>query len=215
MKYVWSTLIFTALTAAVVADPIVDIYENDGIPGEGSSTELGWDYEVKNLTSNPPDKITYVEFNNLYSTAPPATSPGPGWSVVITPSALLDHYEIMFTANSAFFYINAGRSKSFGIITFRPPDAEVAIGDLEGIAGFQTIYGDIADTFSGPVGLVVRGDIDHDGDIDLDDFTVLNDCLEGPNIDVSSNGICQEADLDGDSDVDLQDFQAWTTLYPQ
>jgi len=48
-----------------------------------------------------------------------------------------------------------------------------------------------------------RGDFDGDGDVDLDDYRRLHECLEGP-----GGGIfpgCQEQDLTGDEAVDLAD----------
>lgn len=61
----------------------------------------------------------------------------------------------------------------------------------------------------------VFGDIDADGDIDLDDFAILVPCLAGPASETLPGGCglddFHSADLDGDLDVDLQDvaeFQA-------
>jgi len=50
----------------------------------------------------------------------------------------------------------------------------------------------------------VPGDFDGDGDVDLDDYEVINDCLEGPEGPLPPE--CAPADLDGDQDVDLEDF---------
>jgi parallel beta-helix repeat protein len=48
------------------------------------------------------------------------------------------------------------------------------------------------------------GDLDSDGDVDLDDFALLTGCLQGP--DVAVPPVCWGADLDADADVDLADF---------
>ena len=48
------------------------------------------------------------------------------------------------------------------------------------------------------------GDLDADGDVDIDDFELWVQCLTGPA--TSMVGGCERADMDGDSDVDLEDF---------
>jgi len=50
----------------------------------------------------------------------------------------------------------------------------------------------------------VPSDFDSDGDVDLDDFSVLVGCLQGPTIPPASG--CAPTDLDLDNDVDLVDF---------
>ncbi len=52
------------------------------------------------------------------------------------------------------------------------------------------------------------GDLDEDGDVDLDDYKIFQECVGGP--DVPPAGTCPEgvdADFDNDDDVDLIDFQ--------
>jgi len=50
----------------------------------------------------------------------------------------------------------------------------------------------------------VFGDLDDDGDVDLDDFAIFADCVSGPDVPVQPG--CEAADLDSDGDVDLADF---------
>ena len=50
----------------------------------------------------------------------------------------------------------------------------------------------------------VRGDLDCDRDVDIDDFGMLAACLEGPGSAAPLG--CHNADLDEDGDVDLADF---------
>jgi hypothetical protein len=63
------------------------------------------------------------------------------------------------------------------------------------------------------------GDFDRDGDVDLDDYAALADCMEGPNVppDPPSplmGGSCLGAfDDDRDGDIDLSDFSAFTLVF--
>jgi uncharacterized lipoprotein YddW (UPF0748 family) len=57
------------------------------------------------------------------------------------------------------------------------------------------------------------GDIDHDGDVDFDDFSLFSGCLAGPDITTPPPGCDPDdfasADHDGDDDVDMADFAAF------
>ena len=59
--------------------------------------------------------------------------------------------------------------------------------------------------------LAVAADLDEDGDVDLDDFSVFAGCMMGPG--VSYLGGCEHADLEGDADVDLRDFATFQTAF--
>ncbi len=60
------------------------------------------------------------------------------------------------------------------------------------------------------------GDLDGDGDVDLDDHAVFEACVAGPGYPVAPGGCAPTeffgADLDGDSDVDLADFGLFAEL---
>jgi len=58
----------------------------------------------------------------------------------------------------------------------------------------------------------VPGDQDGDGDVDLVDFGLWQDCLTGPDAGPYAEG-CGNADFDGDLDVDLDDFSAFELLF--
>jgi hypothetical protein len=72
----------------------------------------------------------------------------------------------------------------------------------------------IPDTGSGPPPIVdmgalelhppARPDVDHDGDVDEDDFERLSACWSGAGI--AAAGACLDTDFDGDEDVDQSDF---------
>ncbi|MFH1745530.1 MAG: hypothetical protein ABIG44_00650 [Planctomycetota bacterium] len=59
--------------------------------------------------------------------------------------------------------------------------------------------------------VVYPGDIDGDGDVDIDDFNIFAGCLSGPDVPVES--ACEPADLDGDEDVDLPDFALFQAAF--
>ncbi|UCG16643.1 MAG: lamin tail domain-containing protein, partial [Phycisphaerales bacterium] len=57
---------------------------------------------------------------------------------------------------------------------------------------------------------IVPGDIDEDGDADLDDYALFADCMNGPNVGTPPGGCTagefDRSDMDNDNDVDLGDF---------
>ena len=55
------------------------------------------------------------------------------------------------------------------------------------------------------------GDLDEDGDIDLDDFGIFNDCYSGPG-DPPDPG-CEPADLNQNDHVDLPDFAVFQRTF--
>ncbi len=50
----------------------------------------------------------------------------------------------------------------------------------------------------------VPGDIDDDGDVDVNDYATLQDCFSGEDVPYPPG--CENADLDNDGDVDLDDY---------
>ncbi len=56
------------------------------------------------------------------------------------------------------------------------------------------------------------GDMDADGDVDLDDHALFAGCLTGPGGGLPMN--CTSGDLDLDNDIDLLDFQTLQAAYP-
>jgi subtilisin family serine protease len=73
------------------------------------------------------------------------------------------------------------------------------------------VYGyGIIDTLAA-VEMDFTGDVDRDGDVDLDDLERLYDCLTGPGLAPSEE--CTGADIDGDEDVDLSDYATYQPHY--
>lgn len=56
------------------------------------------------------------------------------------------------------------------------------------------------------------GDVENDGDVDLDDFMFLEDCFDGPGVSVPPSP-CRVVDMDQDSDLDLHDCAVFAVLF--
>ena len=56
------------------------------------------------------------------------------------------------------------------------------------------------------------GDLDGDGDVDLDDFLRFADCLSGPGVAYPVG--CEAADMEGGNDVDEADFAVFQAAFP-
>lgn len=54
------------------------------------------------------------------------------------------------------------------------------------------------------------GDLERDGDVDIRDFAILADCLDGPDVPPAPD--CDGADLTSDNDVDIADFAEFQQL---
>ena len=57
-----------------------------------------------------------------------------------------------------------------------------------------------------------RADLDRDGDVDVDDYTLFAACLNGPGSS-PAGGCTVDADFDGDTDVDLGDFAVFQAQF--
>ncbi len=68
--------------------------------------------------------------------------------------------------------------------------------------------------YTGPTAppAVKIADLDCDGDVDLEDFSVFQGCFNGPNRPLPAS-TCADVDFDGDSDVDLGDFSVFQACF--
>jgi PKD repeat protein len=89
-------------------------------------------------------------------------------------------------------------------VTLAEPDA---FGFYELVLSADTDADDVYEPFYS-LGIVPQnanaGDMDGDGDVDLQDYSAFAACLTGPHVPYASN--CANADLNLDGDVDLADF---------
>ncbi len=199
--------------------PIVEIWENDDQPAIfGDPTSLRWAFVVRNNSDVcPPENPHYREIDAvrffLYSDLQPTPISLPdGWIVYPAPTPFgNDLWEVQVVENEAWNYIYPGEQDSFEIDTYRPDSLPDVTGLAEG-QGFLDQCGwepQPPASFVGPQRPEVPGDLDDDGDVDLDDFAVLASCLAGPNV-TTPPPTCTDftgSDLDNDNDVDLDDFR--------
>lgn len=59
----------------------------------------------------------------------------------------------------------------------------------------------------------VPPDLDRDGDVDMADFALFQDCASAPSVTHVGSPLCQAADFDGDGDVDQADFALWQRCF--
>ena len=94
-------------------------------------------------------------------------------------------------------------------VTDLGPDGSIDEGGVDAVEIFHVVCGE---TFP-------PGDIDEDGDVDLEDHAILVDCLAGPDVTDPPPGCgagdFARADLDPDGDVDLKDGGVFFTILPQ
>jgi len=95
-------------------------------------------------------------------------------------------------------------------------DPFVADTDGDGIDDGEEVAAGTSPTFAL---IILGGDSDFDGDVDLDDFASLPDCGGGPGSTptpgppLTADECLSTFDFDADEDVDLQDFGAFQRLY--
>lgn len=133
-----------------------------------------------------------------------------------TPDAILPPGSLPF-----FFNVAGDQVKYGGFDTFTfgavPTDGIMSMNRVGGVAvNSPTNYAGQTGSVDASGGGAVPGDFDGDGDVDEDDYIVLNDCLDGPNADptptlpdVTAQDCLAAFDQDEDNDLDLLDFSAF------
>ncbi|MBN1492132.1 MAG: M6 family metalloprotease domain-containing protein [Phycisphaerae bacterium] len=92
------------------------------------------------------------------------------------------------------------------------PDECEADSDGDGVIdGCDACAETVPGTLVGANGCAL-GDVNHDGDVDLNDFGVLQVCFNGPNRPLPATW-CDVVDLDGDTDIDLSDFSLFSRCF--
>jgi len=59
---------------------------------------------------------------------------------------------------------------------------------------------------------IIPGDVDDDGDVDLDDYALFFECMHGPEIPETS-APCARAHFDLDPDIDMVDFAGFQDAF--
>ena len=88
---------------------------------------------------------------------------------------------------------------------------EVDCGDWPPFVYFWTLYSDLELPALSECDGCLRGDFDLDGQVDLADFALFQDCFSGPG--GGATGACECIDLDWDNDVDLADFGTFQVFF--
>lgn len=207
--HLFGLAVAVALTAR--AEPVVDIWENDGVPFE-SGQQLVWNYFVgNNSDTQPPDNpynenISQVFLYDVFSMNQPELSCPTHWSGEATDDDGDLLWQIVFSTTKA--PILAGDEKPFVVATYRPDgETPVVAGVRYGQVDFQTVFAQPpapGDDFIGPMCLKHPFDADADCDIDEHDLEAFEACASGPSI--PYQGDCGHFDADADGDIDQSDF---------
>jgi Zn-dependent metalloprotease len=92
------------------------------------------------------------------------------------------------------------------------PGDDIRLGFEMGLDGCNGVHGWYLDDVNVYYCCDTFGDVECDGDLDLDDYAALADCLSGPNVTpnpspVTTASTCLDSfDSDADADIDLSDF---------
>ncbi len=205
----------------VSGESVVEIWENDGQADVfGNPEELAWIFQFRNNSDIIPAgdggpqyvDLCGLRLVNLYSAEQPNVVTAPDfWEYTVEPGSggpeSWDVY-LWVMPGCEFFCVYPGSQAYVEVFTYRSEELPDVTGECTGIGDLYMAgwFPNPPDRYIGPVG--VRGDLNMDGQIDLDDFPEFVGCVGGP---VTSNGFlgeCQLGDLDGDQDVDLEDFGA-------
>jgi hypothetical protein len=196
----------------------------DFISGTEETTPLvayasyGENHDLDGAGENPPGTGTYIAGFNFAAGAMFNT-------IESYNGRALNGLGTLYGQEQAADFVTAGGTFAVGQVfepfTFSVPDneylfpnmldermcwAEAAYTSLPALSWQQIVLGDPLGRFG------LRGDIDEDNDVDLDDFDAFAECLFGPDVTPAPSPPptaqqCLDVfDLDQDGDVDLRDF---------
>jgi uncharacterized protein (TIGR03790 family) len=176
----------------------------------------GENHDYGGFGEDPPGTATYVDGFTFV--------PGAIFNTIESYNGrALNGLGTMYGLEQAADFITAGGTFAVGMVfepfSFAIPDneflfvnmlnlrmrwAEAAYASLPALSWQHVVLGD-------PLGrLRLLGDLDDDGDVDLADYIVFAQCVNGPNATVPPAGCTatqfDDADLDADQDVDEADF---------
>ena len=210
---------FSALTLNVLADSVVDIWENDGQPEAiNNPLELEWTFFVDNNSDVEPcggsgpccANLCELRLQGLFSTEMPVVLFWPQmWMYSVTPQLGQENvWDIhLWEDCGGIFCVNVFDPPAHvQVLTYRDDETADVTGVCVGQGKLDMVgwMPEPPDTFVGPSG--VLGDLNRDGEIDLDDFPLFESCVSGPANSSGLNDDCRLADFDYDDDVDLNDF---------
>jgi len=124
------------------------------------------------------------------------------------PAQLLDEFNIAAFQPETVFeidvsdHVNVALAETGKRVAFR---FQLAAPNLSAQAFMDAVETDPATKPNIVIYDSLAGDLDHDNDIDLDDYAVLADCMAGPESSFVAG--CSGSDLNSDAHVDLEDIQ--------
>ena len=135
----------------------------------------------------------------------------PSGSAAGSYNSLSNRGEITFWRDSLYYYDPFDDS-----FTLLNGQGEVPAGGMQtsindvGLIALAAGYSSVEELFLAIP--VLRGDVDGDSDVDLNDYESFADCMTGPQ-NGSVVGICNAFDFEPDHDVDLADFAVFQANY--
>jgi len=216
--------------AITTADGGVDFYDSNGNhkgnmgiplpPGAGYMTDLDWDTTFNRALFGTDNIGVYAWLGNGQSQEIGCCGGVGSLAVLAMDPNYCD--ASMFAENDNFIQFNADG-------TVYPPHNPLSVttgyGESAGISGLAFT---ITNGYATAAGFIVQYesaafqdhmnygvsrpcDLDGDGNVDIDDFELLANCMAGPNVACPTG--CERADLDRDADVDLVDFCRFQTCF--
>ena len=214
VRVVW-TVAALGLGAQCLAESPVD-FTRVGVPqpsGDSVYTTIKFQNNSGSLFD---ENLVAADWLDVYSYGEPPTGAAQGWLLTCSTAGLPNMWHVSPYASVPPAWIAPSDFKDLPFSFSIPPGysvEDVVWTTIESYGDFQTqVMIPDEDGWSGPVG--VRGDLDGDGNTDLDDYALFEECLTGPGDTQELEGACRLADYDGDSDVDLADYAGLQVQLP-